>query len=75
MADVSKNDLRRGDEVLVGGDWYPVIGCALTYRPNAPATGNIFTSKPYGPIGSLGYRINFADIEQVRRPTEGGENG
>lgn len=63
-------NLQRGDEIMVSGEWYPVIGYALTYVPNAPTTGSVFTSKPCGPIGPLGYRIDYADIEQVRRPDQ-----
>jgi hypothetical protein len=60
--------LQRGDEVLVDGEWYPVIGYALTHTPNAPTTGSVFTDKPLGRFEPcLGYRINYSAIEQVRR--------
>jgi hypothetical protein len=60
--------LQRGDEVLVDGEWYPVIGYALTHTPNAPTTGSVFTDKPLGRFEPcLGYRISYSAIEQVRR--------
>lgn len=58
--------LQRGDEVLAYGEWYPVIGYSLIC--GADTTGNVFTDKPYGKYEPwLGYRINVADIIDVRR--------
>ncbi|TPJ86989.1 MULTISPECIES: hypothetical protein [unclassified Mesorhizobium] len=63
------DNLQRGDDVLVGGEWYPVIGYSLRISPNEPTTGDIFTTKPYGKYEPwLGYRIDYASIEQSRRP-------
>lgn len=62
--------LERGDEIKVAGVWYPVIGYALTRFPKAKTTGSVFTlksnGKPFEPC--LDYRIDYADIEDHRRP-------
>jgi hypothetical protein len=61
--------IRRGDEVLVGDGWYPVAGYSLTVRHDSPTTGSVFTAKKYGKLEPcLGYRINYADISDVRAP-------
>lgn len=63
--------LQRGDDVLVAGEWYPVVGYALSHKPDAATTGSVFTLKPLGKFEPcLGYRISYADIEEVRRPSE-----
>lgn len=63
--------LQRGDEVLVGGVWYPVIGYAGTAHPGGASTGSIFTNKPIGKYEPwLGYRIDYAAVEDCRRPAE-----
>lgn len=60
--------IERGDDVLVDGEWYPIIGYSLSLKPDAPATGSVFTSKRRGAFEPcLGFRIDYADIEQVRR--------
>lgn len=62
--------LERGDEVKVAGVWYPVIGYALTRNPKDSTNGSVFTltpnGKPFEPC--LGYRIDYTDIEDHRRP-------
>ncbi|AKR55746.1 hypothetical protein XM25_08030 [Devosia sp. H5989] len=61
--------LQRGDEVLVDREWYPVIGYVGTHHPITGRTGSIFTNKPIGKYEPwLGYRIDFALIEDCRRP-------
>lgn len=56
-----------GDEVLVGGVWYPVDGYALTVKPGRDTSGDVFTTKPIGKFEPcLGYRINYRDVEGVR---------
>jgi hypothetical protein len=59
--------MKRGDEVLVNGDWYPIIGIALVYHPDKPTTGSVFTLTPIGRFEPcLGYRIDYTSIEAVR---------
>jgi hypothetical protein len=62
--------LQRGDEVLVSGDWYPVIGYVGTHHPGGVATGNIYTNKPIGKYEPwMGYRIDYQQVEDCRRPS------
>ena len=63
-------NIQRGDEVLVGGEWYPVSGYSLSHAAAIPPiTGSVFTSKPHGTFEPcLGYRIDYARIEKIRRP-------
>lgn len=59
--------IQRGDEVMVEGEWYPVIGLALLKDPRGPTTGSVFTDKPYGHFEAwLGYRIDYSKIQEVR---------
>lgn len=61
-------DLQAGDEVMVGGEWYPVAGYSLRVERSGKS-GSVFTLKPYGKFEPfLGYRINYADITDHRRP-------
>ena len=58
--------LMRGQEVLVGGQWYPVSGYSLSVSKHG-TTGSVFTTKAYGRFEpQLGYRLNYKDIEDVR---------
>jgi hypothetical protein len=57
--------------VRVGEAWYEVIGFALTHYPDDATTGSVFTLTPYGDCGfepCLGYRIDYEDIDEARRP-------
>ncbi|GGA45887.1 hypothetical protein GCM10011499_14540 [Pelagibacterium lentulum] len=57
----------RGDEVLVDGEWYPVVGFSLMHKPNGPTTGSVFTDKPIGAFEHcLGYRLEYSKITDVR---------
>ena len=61
--------LQRGDEVLVGDEWYPVIGYAMTAHPGGARSGSVFTDKPVGKYEPwLGYRIDVAKVADCRRP-------
>jgi hypothetical protein len=61
--------IQQGDEVMVEGEWYPVIGFALMHIPNGPTAGSVFTDKPYGIFEvCLGYRIDYAKIQKIRTP-------
>jgi hypothetical protein len=65
--------LTRGCEVLIGDEWYPVVGYALTHKPNSPTTGSVFTTKPHGKFEpQLGYRLDYSQIEEVRFPESAG---
>lgn len=60
--------LQRGDDVMVGGEWYPVAGFTLCVDSVAGTEGSVFTSKPYGKFENhLGYRINYGEITDHRR--------
>lgn len=57
--------LQRGDEVMADGEWWPVIGYALS----GPTSGSIFTLKKRGTFEPcLGYRIDMSEITDCRRP-------
>jgi hypothetical protein len=58
--------IERGQEAFVKGAWYPVIGYAL----DGKGGGTVFTDKPHGPCTNLGYRIDYADIEELRAPAK-----
>ncbi len=68
MMDIA-GGLQRGDEVLVGDDWYPVSGYSLRCEPGGAKSGSVFTLKPRGVFEPcLGYRIDWSEIANHRRP-------
>lgn len=61
-------NLERGQEMLVAGEWYPIIGCSLLVGKDG-TSGSVFTLKPRGNYEPwLGYRIDYSEIEEVRQP-------
>ncbi len=61
--------LQLGDEVLVAGQWYPVIGYVGMHHPDGGLDMEVFTNKPIGKYEAwLGYRVGLAMIEDCRRP-------
>lgn len=59
--------LQRGDEVLVDGEWYPVIGYV---------GDQLFTLRPRGKYDPwLGYRIDESEVSDARRPGEEDDDG
>lgn len=59
--------LQQGDEVLVKGQWCPVIGYSLSIDKGV-TTGTVFTTHKHGEFDGFGYRIDYNDIEDHRRP-------
>jgi hypothetical protein len=55
--------IQRGREVLVDGQWYPIIGFALS---KDGTTGTIYTDVPRGKFKLMGYEIDYSAIEDVR---------
>ena len=63
--------LQRGDDVMVDGEWYPVVGYALCVDSKVGTTGSVFTTKPRGEYEPwLGYRLDYCEITDHRRIAE-----
>lgn len=62
--------LCRGDDMLIDGKWYTIIGFSLLHSPDKPTTGSVFTVEPVEGVKHepwLGYRIDYTRIEDVRK--------